>query len=198
MPEPWFLYVAFNAAHGPLNLPPEALVPSGLPADDAPNEDRFDAVLEALDTEIGRLLDSLDPAVLASTTVLAIGDNGTSDAGVPDAVDLGRNKHTPYEGGIRVPFIVTGPHVTQPGRDWVYAEAVGNGPPPYNLDRRAVQTATHKLVRWNGADELYRLEGPHAWDHTVLETFTAADTAALEELTAILDAAPDTWAYEGR
>jgi len=255
MAEPWFLYVAFNAPHGPLNLPPAELVSGPLPAEDAPKDQRYDAVLEALDTEIGRLLDSMAPGVLERTTVMAIGDNGTSDAGVPDSGDLGRNKHTPYEGGIRVPFIVSGPHVRDPGRtsealihvadvlptvadlagvplggpdgeflevgggveidgrsllphlmntdapgrDWVYAEAVGNGPPPYPIDRRAVQTGTHKLVRWAGGDEFFRLEGPYFWDVQALDEdeLDAADIDVLEALRGVLDGAEQTWAYEG-
>ncbi|MEZ4316754.1 MAG: sulfatase-like hydrolase/transferase [Myxococcota bacterium] len=263
LPEPWFVYVAFNAVHTPLALPPADLVSQPLPTDPIPTSELYDLVLEALDTEIGRLLDTVDPDVLARTTVMAIGDNGTSDHGVPNDVDLGRNKHTPYEGGIRVPFIVTGPHVREPGRtsdalvhvadvlptvadlagiplsgdgeastaafqgsvlelsdpvvldgrsllphllapgapgrDWVYAEGVGNGPPPYTIDRRAVQTHTHKLVRWNGRDELYVLEGADLWDSTEADVtaLEGADLDALETLTAILDAAPETWAYEG-
>lgn len=254
MPEPWFLYVAFNAAHTPLDLPPETLVPSGLPELPANAAQRYDAVLEALDTEIGRLLDTIEPEVLERTTLLTLGDNGTSDHGIPDAVDLGRQKHTVYEGGIRVPLVVNGPLVRQPGttcdalvhvadilptvaditgiplggdegaqlelaepvhldgqsllpflrdpevegREWVYAEAVGNGPPPYSIDRRAVMTRTHKLLLQFDREEFYRLEGAAAWDIAVLETFTKEDEMALAQLREILDAVPETYAYEGR
>lgn len=253
MPEPWFLYVAFNAPHGPLNLPPAGLVSGPLPPPGAPADQVYDAVLEALDTEIGRLLDSMDAGVLSRTTVLALGDNGTSDAGVPDDVDAGRNKHTPYEGGVRVPFIVTGPHVREPGRvsdalihvadifptvadlagvplggpegewldeahthaldgrsllpvmldpeavgrDLVYAEASGNGPPPWNIDRRAVMTATHKLVRWNDGDEFFVLSGPHAWDDAAQGPLSAADEVERVRLTTYLDAIPDLLPYDG-
>lgn len=115
MPEPWFLYVAFNAVHGPLSTPPEALVPGGLPADDAPSDVRYDAILQALDTELGRLFASMDPEVLARTTILTIGDNGTGPNGLPPEAVQGRGKHTPFEGGIRVPFLVNGPLVARPG-----------------------------------------------------------------------------------
>lgn len=115
MPEPWFLYVAFNAPHTPLNLPPAELLAGPLPGEGAATHERYDAVLEALDTEIGRLLDGIPSAVLGRTTVIVAGDNGTSDHGVPPDWDLGRNKHTPYEGGVRVPLVVSGPHVTSPG-----------------------------------------------------------------------------------
>jgi arylsulfatase A-like enzyme len=252
MEEPWFLYVAFNAPHGPLDLPPSDLLAGPLPTFDAPRDVRYDAVLEALDTEIGRLLDSVDPDVLSRTTVLTMGDNGTSDAGVPNDVDLGRNKHTPYEGGIRVPFIATGPHVREPGRvsdalihvadvlptvadlagiplggpdgeiletsvpveidgrsllphlldpaapgrARVYAEASGNGEPPNPIDIRAVQTARYKLVRYEGADEFYILTAPDYWDVTPAQLLTPTDLLVRDELTAYLDAVPETYPYE--
>jgi arylsulfatase A-like enzyme len=72
-------------------------------------------VLQALDLELGRLLDSLDPALLARTTVIVVGDNGTTDHVVHDTLDPDRQKTTVYEGGVHVPMIVTGPHVASPG-----------------------------------------------------------------------------------
>lgn len=116
MPEPWFLYIAFNAVHGPLNNPPAALVgEEGRAPEGADPHLFYDAILGALDLEIGRLLDSVDPDVLGRTTVLTIGDNGTMPNGVPRGAPADRLKHTPYEGGIRVPFLVNGPLVAEPG-----------------------------------------------------------------------------------
>lgn len=111
--EPWTLYVPFNAAHTPLSVPPDHLHTQDVDESSSQRE-LFDAVVEALDTEIGRLLDSMDPEILARTTVLTVGDNGTPDHAVGDELDPDQQKHTVYEGGIHVPFIVTGPHVTGP------------------------------------------------------------------------------------
>ena len=36
-------------------------------------------MIEAMDSEIGRLLDAIDPEVLANTYVIFLGDNGTSN-----------------------------------------------------------------------------------------------------------------------
>ncbi|MCB9691884.1 MAG: sulfatase-like hydrolase/transferase [Alphaproteobacteria bacterium] len=112
--EPFFLYVAFNAPHGPLHLPPAHLVRE-LPPPNAPTDVVYDSMLEALDTELGRILATADPAVLARTTILTLGDNGTMENGVPEPLRNGRFKHTPYEGGVNVPFIVNGPLVQEPG-----------------------------------------------------------------------------------
>lgn len=112
MPEPWFLYVAFHAPHTPVHVPPAHL--TTLHVDDSsPKHVKYEAMLEALDTEIGRLLDSIDPGVAARTTVFAFGDNGSSKA----AFDQRRKdvKASLYEGGIRIPMTVTGPHVASPG-----------------------------------------------------------------------------------
>jgi arylsulfatase A-like enzyme len=114
MPEPWFLYVAFNAVHTPLAPPPPEL--TGLTVDDdAPTEVLYDATLEALDREVGRLLAGLDPAVRARTTIVALGDNGTSPEGIDPPLDPRRAKETPYELGIHVPLLIAGPHVAEPG-----------------------------------------------------------------------------------
>lgn len=111
LPEPWVVYVGFSAAHVPLDLPPPALA---LPASDDPL-DRYDAVLEALDTELGRLLDDMGDDLRARTTILTIGDNGTEDHAIRPPWDPLRGKSTMYEGGIRVPLSIAGPLVREPG-----------------------------------------------------------------------------------
>src|SRR6185295_11840303 len=79
---PWFLEVGFNAAHLPTEKPPPELAPSGEKCSEyylhaALRADVMNAMIEALDTEIGRLVAALrrvDPSV----TILVIADNGTS------------------------------------------------------------------------------------------------------------------------
>ncbi|MCB9683759.1 MAG: sulfatase-like hydrolase/transferase [Alphaproteobacteria bacterium] len=114
LPEPWFLYVAFTAAHTPLSVPPAELIGGTVPPD-ADEDALFDANVEALDTEIGRLLDQMPPEVRADTTIVLMGDNGTPSHAVDPPLDPTLAKHTVHEQGVRVPLIVTGPHVTRPG-----------------------------------------------------------------------------------
>jgi arylsulfatase A-like enzyme len=121
MQAPWFLEVAFNAAHMPFQRPPRELCPPsdacafqyGRVESETP-ADVTRAMIEALDHELGRLLAELrriDPDVW----IVVIGDNGTEiDAAVgPEGGCLGpdRVKGTLYQGGIRVPLIVSGPGV---------------------------------------------------------------------------------------
>jgi arylsulfatase B len=111
MPEPWFLYVAFNAAHIPYHDPPDDLVYA--PAVDASAPERFRAMTESADIAIGRVLDGMGPDLRARTTIFVIGDNGTAaDSRLPAG---GPAKGSISERGIRVPFIVHGHGVRSPG-----------------------------------------------------------------------------------
>jgi arylsulfatase A-like enzyme len=110
LPEPWFLYVAFHAAHTPLVEPPPELYTMALP-DEPTENDLFSATVEALDTELGRLLDEMPPELRANTTIILMGDNGTPGHAVDPPLDPLRAKSTPFEQGVRVPLIVAGPHV---------------------------------------------------------------------------------------
>jgi arylsulfatase len=60
---------------------------------------------------------SIPAETLARTTLITLGDNGSSRFGLRKGQGPPRNriKHTPYEGGVRVPMIVNGPHVAAPG-----------------------------------------------------------------------------------
>lgn len=116
MPEPWFLYLGFNAPHTPLHAPPSNLHTqelSGVPADTA--NAHYRAMVEAMDTEIGRLLAGIPAEVRANTTILFLGDNGTpSQVMTPPSIP-GNSKGSVYEGGVRVPLVVAGKHVDAPG-----------------------------------------------------------------------------------
>ena len=68
-------------------------------------------MLEALDTELGRLLAGIDPAVLAETIVFVVGDNGTAAQATTPPFDPDHAKNTVFEGGINVPFFVSGPGI---------------------------------------------------------------------------------------
>jgi arylsulfatase A-like enzyme len=124
MQEPWFLWLAFNAPHYPAHIPPKYLHEQPGIRKRAPVSYKFRAAAQALDTEIGRLLDDMDPAVKARTTVIFMSDNGTPDLYAYPPFRWDRGKGYLYEGGIHVPFIVAGPAVTRPGsrtQVWIHA-----------------------------------------------------------------------------
>lgn len=117
--QPWFAWVAFNAGHTPLHKPPNALCPNytSLPGTTADINARprlyFEAMVEAMDTEMGRLLAAVDRA---NTHVIFLGDNGTASSVLQPPYPASRGKSTLYEGGTRVPFLISGPAVVNPGR----------------------------------------------------------------------------------
>jgi arylsulfatase A-like enzyme len=111
----WLCWVAFNAPHSPYHKPPNHLHRfDALPTTGATNREYFAAMVESMDTELGRLLSSIPTTVREKTIVIFIGDNGT-----PNAVKSGGfrgSKDTIYEGGIRVPLVVSGALVANPNR----------------------------------------------------------------------------------
>lgn len=118
---PFFLWLAFNAPHDPLHLPPSNLhsynTLSGTAADiNAQPKAYFKAMIQAMDTEIGRLFDSLQALNrLDSTDVIFMGDNGNTMR-TAQIANLNRAKGTIYDYGIHVPLIIAGPSITNPGR----------------------------------------------------------------------------------
>lgn len=123
LPEPWFILASYNAPHVPLHAPPANLHHQDLtgitcgPSSDPNAGVCYNAMLEAFDTELGRLLDSMDPGVLERTTIILTADNGTPEHGIFPPYSVTRDKGTLYDGGVQVPFIVTGPFVGTPGSE---------------------------------------------------------------------------------
>tara|TARA_R110002049_G_scaffold285698_3_gene466876 strand:- start:21346 stop:23217 length:1872 start_codon:yes stop_codon:yes gene_type:complete len=111
--DPWFCWVAFNAPHTPFHEPPPSLHTQTF-SNPATNLEMYKAAVEAMDTEIGRLLNSLAPDVLSETTVIFIGDNGTPNQ-VANNHERGR-KGQLYQGGVHTPAIVSGKAVSGPAR----------------------------------------------------------------------------------
>ncbi|HKO49225.1 MAG TPA: sulfatase-like hydrolase/transferase [Polyangiaceae bacterium] len=124
--EPWFIYQSYNAPHAanggnsPYQVPPAELhqvdlssVGNPKPGTTATNVPVYKADIQALDTELGRLLKEVD---LETTTVIFIGDNGTPADVKDKGSKIRGSKGSAYEGGVRVPFIVTGAGVTRRGR----------------------------------------------------------------------------------
>ncbi len=117
----FFLWLAFNAPHDPLHLPPAGFYTNttltGTAADirTKPKE-YFKAMIQAMDHEMGRLFDSLRAINrYDSTDFIFIGDNGNSPR-TAQISDTSRTKGTLYEYGIHVPMIIAGPSVVNGGR----------------------------------------------------------------------------------
>ena len=106
---PWLLGLTHVAPHGPFHVPPAhlySIFPVGT------NLRKYLASIEAMDTELQRLKESIPEAVYNNTIVIFIGDNGTP-SNIIQTYPAGRGKGTIYQGGLNVPLIVSGPGVTR-------------------------------------------------------------------------------------
>jgi arylsulfatase A-like enzyme len=116
LPEPWFVCLSLTAAHTPYHAPPAGLHSQTLRGSPASTPvAHFDAAVQALDTELGRLLSSMPPAVKRNTTFLFIGDNGPPGAATTPPYSPGATKGFLFEGGINVPLIACGREVLAAG-----------------------------------------------------------------------------------
>jgi len=106
--DPWFCWLALNAPHTPFHQPPAELAPAGgyTNLNDVSNTGLYRSMLEAMDSEIGRLLQSID---LASTNIILLGDNGSPGQVAQAPYGNGHAKSDLYEGGIHVPLVISGP-----------------------------------------------------------------------------------------
>lgn len=113
-PDPFFLYVAFTAPHGPIGPSPDIDDPrlAGL----TDNRKDYASMVLTMDKEIGNILNKLDdPAgdgsisLTDNTLVIFINDNGGANGIGTVNTPLKNFKGSVYEGGTRVPMIIAGP-----------------------------------------------------------------------------------------
>jgi arylsulfatase A-like enzyme len=117
--QPFFLYLAFNAPHFPIEPPEEFIARVKTRAPDL-NEARAKnvALVEHLDHNIGTVLDALKKFGLDQNTLVAFSsDNGGSLPHSQNNDPWRDGKQSHYDGGLRVPFIVRWPgHVKEGSR----------------------------------------------------------------------------------
>jgi len=108
---PFFLYLAYNAPHTPIQ-PPDEWVKRIQQRQPGINEVRSKlvALIEHMDDGIGKVLTSLkENGFHDNTLVMFVSDNGGQlDVGAKNG-QLREGKGTMYEGGIRVPAIISWP-----------------------------------------------------------------------------------------
>lgn len=212
--EPFFLYFALNTPHYPMQAE-QRFVDMYVDLEDA-NRQRYAAFVTSLDDKVGQVLDELDRLNLAENTlVVFMSDHGHSIeerafGGGGSAGPYRGAKGTLWEGGIRVPCILSLPSVIPAGeiRDhWVtsmdlfptIAEYVELKLPDHKIDGRSITnliadvdaSAPHNTWHW----ELY---GKWAVRHkqwklvkTDKETFLSDLSIDLSEHNNLAEANPD-------
>jgi arylsulfatase A-like enzyme len=114
--EPFFLYLAFNAPHGPFQAPPQRYL-DRFPGIADGQRRTYGAMVSALDDAVGRVLTTLRETQLETRTlVFFLSDNGgRREAMVSSNGVLRGYKEELFEGGIRVPFVAAWPGTLRPG-----------------------------------------------------------------------------------
>jgi arylsulfatase A-like enzyme len=115
--QPWFLYLAYNAPHTPIQPPQDWLAKvNGRETGISDQRAALVALIEHMDAGIGRVIDTLRQTKQYENTLIVF----TSDNG--GQVNVGANngplrdgKQSMYEGGLRIPGSIRVPGRTQPG-----------------------------------------------------------------------------------
>ena len=105
--KPFFLYLPFNAVHAPLQAPEEDI--KRYNTGDRSRDIQL-AMIDRMDRAIGEVIKTLkEEGIYENTIIFFFSDNG--GAKVTKAVNLPLRdfKHSVYEGGLRVPFIMSWP-----------------------------------------------------------------------------------------
>jgi arylsulfatase A-like enzyme len=132
---PFYAYLPFLAVHTPIGAREALVAKYKKKAESAPpdafgnererkvrlvqNNPKYAAMLEQLDSGIGRILAALEKNGLTERTIVVfMSDNGglaTAEGWPTSNLPLRAGKGWPYEGGVREPMIVVAPSVTKAG-----------------------------------------------------------------------------------
>ncbi|MEO0474574.1 MAG: sulfatase [Planctomycetota bacterium] len=131
--KPFFIQLSWLALHSAENALPETIKKyrnAGLRRD---RQAQRAALTENMDTAVGRVIASIDKLGLTDNTYIIF----MSDNGGPSRDSLAGGKGNLFEGGIRVPLVITGPGIK--ADSWSHTPVVGYDFYPTFLDLAGVE-----------------------------------------------------------
>lgn len=176
--KPWFLWLAYTAPHTPFHLPPINLhnrdnLPTDTSSINADPQPYFFAMMEAMDTEIARLLASIPTAQKENTIIIFIGDNGSSREVIQTPYIKAKSKGTVYQGGICAPLIISGIGVSRKG---VHETALINSADLFATIADVSGTGTNQINDSKSLRPLFSNSGAHN-DYIYSEVKTSTTVA---------------------
>lgn len=110
--EPFFLYFPYYSVHTPLQAKEEKIAKyEAIPKAQRQGKPAYAAMVESVDDSVGSVVSHLEKSGLLDRTLLIFTSDNGGFAGATDNSPLRANKGSHYEGGIRVPLIVSGPGI---------------------------------------------------------------------------------------
>lgn len=106
--KPFFIYLPFYAVHTPLEGKPK-LVEKYLAKGFEEKTARYGAMVENMDTNIGRILNALDSLEIRDNTLVVFTSDNGGIAAIHSQYPLHGGKGSYYEGGVRVPLVISWP-----------------------------------------------------------------------------------------
>lgn len=172
--QPWFMYLSYNAPHGPMHATEDDI--ARFSHIDDPKRRIYAAMMYALDRGVGRIISHLrDNGELEHTLICFFSDNGGATGNASWNGPLSGAKGTLREGGIRVPMIWSWPERLPAGSTYegvvssldllpvfmavANAEPLKLSPPRSHEDRNNRRKAVQKYGTYDGINLLPQLVG---------------------------------------
>jgi len=154
--DPFFLYLAYNAPHSPIQATYHYLERTNYLENGT--RGAYAAMVVAVDDGVGKIMSFLEEAgIRENTLVIFLSDNGGADnLGASNRPFRGR-KGMLFEGGIRVPFCMAWPHEIREGL--IYKQAV-SALDLFPTVLAAAGVSVPKDLELDGVNLLHLLENP--------------------------------------